>query len=57
MLFIVNVLRYFGSNAILLGEISITGGKNSVTEGEKEENSLTQIFLDPIQSSIAAKIA
>ena len=32
-------------------------GKNSVTEGEKEENSLTRIFLDPIQSSIAAKIA
>jgi hypothetical protein len=33
------------------------GGKNNVTEGEKEENSLTRIFLDPIQNSIAAKIA
>ena len=32
-------------------------GKNSVTEGEKEESSLTQNFLDPIQNSIAAKIA
>ena len=47
----------FGSNAIWLGENSLTGDekdsvigekKNSVTEGEKEENNLTQIFLGTI---------
>ena len=36
---------------------SIPEGKNSVTEGEKEENSLTQFFFDSIQNSIAAKMA
>ena len=37
---------------------SVNGGKeNSVTGGKKEEDSLTQVFLDPIQNSVAAKIA
>ena len=31
--------------------------ENSETGRKKEENSLTQLFLDPIQNSIAAKIA
>ena len=31
--------------------------ENSVTGGKKEENSLTWVFLDPIQNSVAAKIA
>ena len=39
-------------------ENSVTRGKeNSVTEGKKEENSLTWVFLDPIQNSVPAKIA